>query len=157
MLYGVLAQVCPKKANVQGIGTFLYLLLTLTGGFIVYPKAIPRYWKWLFWANPMAWVIQGMASNQFLSSKYDGYWCYINGDWITPGESALENPRGWQSEGGRQAPRMGRVRNPDAWSGKARDSTATRCAPLQKHRRGMAAKPSGLRNHKECAGIPRRD
>lgn len=30
MLYGVLAQVLPKKANVQGIGTFLYLLLTLT-------------------------------------------------------------------------------------------------------------------------------
>eukprot|EP00804_Cyclotella_cryptica_P009072 CCRYP_003155-RB/>CCRYP_003155-RB protein AED:0.07 eAED:0.07 QI:33/1/1/1/1/1/12/1130/1233 len=101
MLYGVLAQVCPKKANVQGIGTFLYLLLTLTGGFIVYPTAIPRYWIWLFWANPMAWVIQGMASNQFLSSKYDGYACYINGSLITLGESALENPRGWQSEGGR--------------------------------------------------------
>jgi hypothetical protein len=30
MLYGVLAQVLPKKANVQGVGTFLYLLLTLT-------------------------------------------------------------------------------------------------------------------------------
>ena len=58
MLYGVLAQTLPKKANVQGIGTFFYLLLTLTSGFIVYPVALPKYWDWLFWANPMAWAMQ---------------------------------------------------------------------------------------------------
>jgi len=75
MLYGVLAMTLPKKAHVQGVGTFLYLLLTLFGGFIVYPSAIPGYWSWMFWANPMSWAMQGMASNQFLSSVYAGYQC----------------------------------------------------------------------------------
>mmetsp|Transcript_888 Transcript_888/g.1257 ORF Transcript_888/g.1257 Transcript_888/m.1257 type:complete len:1050 (+) Transcript_888:1338-4487(+) len=95
MLYGVLVQTLPKKANVQGVGTFLYLLLTLTSGFIVYPVAIPGYWKWLFYANPMAWAMQGMASNQFFSSKYSGYVC----ERISLGELALEIPRGWESGG----------------------------------------------------------
>ena len=98
MLYGVLAQVLPKKANVQGIGTFFYLLLTLTSGFMVYPTTIPNYWKWLFWANPMSWAMQGMASNQFLSSNYEGYSCVMNGDVFTLGEVALQSPRGWQSD-----------------------------------------------------------
>lgn len=98
MLYGVLAQVLPKKANVQGIGTFFYLLLTLTSGFIVYPTTIPNYWKWLFWINPMSWAQQGMASNQFLSSKYKQYSCVMNGNVVTLGEVALQSPRGWQSD-----------------------------------------------------------
>ena len=59
MLYGVLAMTLPKKANVQGVGAFIYLLLTLTGGFVVYPNTLPPFWKWLFWANPMGWALQG--------------------------------------------------------------------------------------------------
>ena len=99
MLYGVLAQSLPKKANVQGVGTFLYLLLTIASGFIVYPIALPPYWKWLFWANPMAWAMQGMATNQFFSSNYNGYSCEIDGVLHTLGETALASPRGWQSSG----------------------------------------------------------
>lgn len=37
MMFSILAQSLPKKASVQGIGTFIVLLLTLFGGFIVYP------------------------------------------------------------------------------------------------------------------------
>lgn len=101
MLYGVLAQVLPKKANVQGVGTFLYLLLTLTSGFVVYPDALPTFWKWLFWTNPMAWTMQGMASNQFFSSAYRDYTCAIDGESYSLSESALEYPRGWRSDGDR--------------------------------------------------------
>jgi len=70
MMFGILAQVLPKKANVQGVGTFLVLLLTLFGGFIVYPATVPNYYIWLYWANPMSWVMQGLLSNEFTSSKY---------------------------------------------------------------------------------------
>mmetsp|Transcript_3324 Transcript_3324/g.5465 ORF Transcript_3324/g.5465 Transcript_3324/m.5465 type:complete len:1454 (+) Transcript_3324:67-4428(+) len=98
MLYGVLVQTLPKKANVQGVGTFLYLLLSLTSGFIVYPSTIPGYWKWLYYVNPMAWAMQGMASNQFLSSKYSDYVCEMDGSTFSLGESALE-ARGWESGG----------------------------------------------------------
>ncbi len=98
MLYGVLVQTLPKKANVQGVGTFLYLLLTLTSGFIVYPSTIPGYWKWLYYVNPMAWAMQGMASNQFFSSKYSDYVCELDGMNFNLGESALE-ARGYESGG----------------------------------------------------------
>ena len=99
MLFGVLVQTLPKKANVQGAGTLFYLLLTLTSGFIIYPAAIPSYWKWLFWVNPMAWAQQGMASNQFLSSKFSGYLCDVGDLSFTLGQAALVN-RGWHEEQG---------------------------------------------------------
>uniref|UniRef100_A0A7S4MWX6 ABC transporter domain-containing protein n=1 Tax=Odontella aurita TaxID=265563 RepID=A0A7S4MWX6_9STRA len=94
MLYGILAMTLPKKANVQGIGTFLYLLTTLFGGFVVYPETIPYYYTWLYWINPMQWAMQGMASNQFYSSVYNGVGCAsipALGNW------ALRSPRGWQT------------------------------------------------------------
>ena len=53
ILYGILVQFLAKKANVQGIGTFLYLMLTLTGGFVVIPMAIPPWFKWVTYINPM--------------------------------------------------------------------------------------------------------
>lgn len=88
MLYGVLAQTLPKKANVQGAGAFLYLLLTMTSGFIVKPNGIPSYWKWLFYANPMMWAQQAMATNQFFSSNYAGYSCtYPNYGTVSLGQS----------------------------------------------------------------------
>lgn len=71
MMFGILAQTLPKKANVQGVGTFVVLLSTLFGGFIVFPNAIPTYYIWIYWANPMAWALQGLASNEFTSGKYD--------------------------------------------------------------------------------------
>lgn len=37
MMFGILAQSLPKKANVQGVGTFIVLLLSLFGGFMVFP------------------------------------------------------------------------------------------------------------------------
>lgn len=39
MMFSILAQSLPKKATVQGIGTFIVLLMTLFGGFIVQPIA----------------------------------------------------------------------------------------------------------------------
>ena len=71
MMFGILAQTLPKKANVQGVGTFIVLLATLFGGFIVYPNVIPTYYIWIYWSNPMAWALQGLASNEFMSAKYD--------------------------------------------------------------------------------------
>lgn len=70
MMFGILAQILPKKANVQGAGTFIVLLATLFGGFIIYPNVIPDYFIWIYWINPMAWCLQGLASIEFTSGKY---------------------------------------------------------------------------------------
>lgn len=39
MLFSILAQCLPTKANVQGVGTFVVLLMTLFGGFLVFPES----------------------------------------------------------------------------------------------------------------------
>jgi hypothetical protein len=49
MMFSILAQMLPKKANVQSVGTFLVLICTLLGGFIVFPDAVPSFYLWLYW------------------------------------------------------------------------------------------------------------
>lgn len=58
LMFSILAQTLPKKANVQGTGTFLVLLMTLFSGFIIYPVSIPNYYYWIYYSNPMAWALQ---------------------------------------------------------------------------------------------------
>jgi len=70
MMFSILAQTLPKKANVLGVGTFLVLLLSLFSGFMVYPNVIPKFYIWLYWMNPMAWALQGLLTNEFMSEKY---------------------------------------------------------------------------------------
>jgi ATP-binding cassette subfamily G (WHITE) protein 2 (SNQ2) len=71
LMFSILAQTLPKKANVQGVGTFLVLIMTLFSGFIVYPNALPGFYKnWIYYMNPMAWALQGLVSNEFTSQKY---------------------------------------------------------------------------------------
>jgi hypothetical protein len=35
--------------------------------------SIPSYYLWIYWANPMAWALQGLASIEFTSGKYDDF------------------------------------------------------------------------------------
>jgi ABC-type multidrug transport system fused ATPase/permease subunit len=71
MMFSILAQLLPKKANVQGVGTFVVLLLTLFGGFIVYPSALNRWFYWIYVSNPAAWALQGLLTLEFTSEKYN--------------------------------------------------------------------------------------
>lgn len=71
MMFSILAQTLPKKANVQGVGTFVVLLLTLFGGFIVFPSVLNPWFYWIYWSNPAAWALQGLLTNEFTSQKYD--------------------------------------------------------------------------------------
>lgn len=89
MMFSILAQTLPKKANVQSVGTFFVLIFTLFGGFIVFPDSIPGFYTWLYWINPFAWALQGLASIEFTSSKYDSV-----GIW----KVELLNSRGFQTD-----------------------------------------------------------
>jgi ABC-type multidrug transport system ATPase subunit len=89
MMFSILAQTLPKKANVQSVGTFFVLIFALFGGFIVFPDSIPTFYRWLYWINPFAWALQGLASIEFTSSKYDGL-----GVW----KLTLLGSRGFQTE-----------------------------------------------------------
>ncbi len=56
MMFGILAQTLPKKANVQGVGTFLVLLLSLFGGFIIFPDVSETTTLFPFNTSPHASV-----------------------------------------------------------------------------------------------------
>lgn len=71
-MFSILAQILPKKANVQGLGTFLVLIMVMFSGFIVFPDVLPSFYWWLYWINPMSWALQGLVVNEFTSAKYDG-------------------------------------------------------------------------------------
>lgn len=70
-MYSVMAQLLPNKQNVLGCGTFFVLLLSLFSGFIVFPDTIPKYYRWIYYANPMAWAFQALVISEFTSGKYD--------------------------------------------------------------------------------------
>jgi ABC-type multidrug transport system ATPase subunit/ABC-type multidrug transport system permease subunit len=70
IMYGIIAQILPNKQNVLSFGTFLVLVFSLFGGFIVYPTEIPWYFTWIRYLNPMAWALQAVLINEFTSQKY---------------------------------------------------------------------------------------
>jgi ABC-type multidrug transport system ATPase subunit/ABC-type multidrug transport system permease subunit len=69
--FSILVYALPGKGSVQGLATFSVLAATLFCGFMVNRAVVPAYYIWILWCNPMFWAIQGMVSNEFMSSKYD--------------------------------------------------------------------------------------
>lgn len=72
ILFGITVQVLRTKQDILGVGSFLVLMQVLFGGFIVYPDAIPDYYVWAYYMNPLAWAYQGLVVNEFTTSKYNG-------------------------------------------------------------------------------------
>lgn len=70
VLFGVTVATMKTKQNILGIGSFILLLQLLFSGYIVFPDAIPGYYKWLYYINPMGWVFQALLLNEFLTDKY---------------------------------------------------------------------------------------
>ena len=42
----------------------LLTLFTLTMGFLISPKDIPPWYIWLYWINPLRFMLQGFAVNE---------------------------------------------------------------------------------------------
>ncbi|ETV87104.1 hypothetical protein H257_02102 [Aphanomyces astaci] len=54
------------------------VVFILFGGFVIVEKDIPVYFIWLFWINPVAWVMRALAINQytapvFQNDTFDGF------------------------------------------------------------------------------------
>jgi ABC-type multidrug transport system ATPase subunit len=47
------------------------LAFILFSGFTVQPDVIPVYFIWIYWINFFAWILRGLAVNEFDSGKYD--------------------------------------------------------------------------------------
>ncbi|XP_016551122.2 pleiotropic drug resistance protein 1 [Capsicum annuum] len=70
--YGMMTiAVTPNQNVAQIVSIFCYAMWNLFSGFIVPRPNIPIWWRWYYWACPVAWTLYGLVVSQFgnLESK----------------------------------------------------------------------------------------
>ncbi|KAJ0522528.1 putative ABC-type D-allose transporter [Helianthus annuus] len=76
--YGMMTVAITPNADIAAIiAAAFYGLWNLFSGFIIPRPKIPIWWRWYYWANPMAWTLYGVIVSQF--GDYD--------DLLTDGET----------------------------------------------------------------------
>uniref|UniRef100_A0A0D9YR87 ABC transporter domain-containing protein n=1 Tax=Oryza glumipatula TaxID=40148 RepID=A0A0D9YR87_9ORYZ len=64
--FGMMLVACTPSALLANILiTFALPLWNLFAGFLIFRKAIPIWWRWYYWANPVSWTIYGVIASQF--------------------------------------------------------------------------------------------
>uniref|UniRef100_K4A4V3 ABC transporter domain-containing protein n=1 Tax=Setaria italica TaxID=4555 RepID=K4A4V3_SETIT len=64
--FGMMLVACTPSALLANILiTFALPLWNLFAGFLVVRPAIPIWWRWYYWANPVSWTIYGVVASQF--------------------------------------------------------------------------------------------
>ncbi|KAL8189296.1 hypothetical protein R6Q57_028862 [Mikania cordata] len=77
--YGMMTVAVTPNANIAAIvAFFFYGAFNLFSGFIIPRPKIPVWWRWYYWANPLAWTIYGMVVSQF--GDYDDL--LVNGETV---------------------------------------------------------------------------
>lgn len=69
-MLSVYGSFCATKGAVFVLSACTMLVSMLFCGYIVAPDAIPNYYIWLYWWNPLAWAYRGLVVNEFLSDDY---------------------------------------------------------------------------------------
>ncbi|KAB1209191.1 ABC transporter G family member 32 [Morella rubra] len=64
--YGMMTTAVTPNHNVAAIiSAPFYMLWNLFSGFMVPRKRIPVWWRWYYWANPIAWSLYGLLASQY--------------------------------------------------------------------------------------------
>ncbi|XP_030552874.1 ABC transporter G family member 32 isoform X2 [Rhodamnia argentea] len=77
--YGMMTTAVTPNHNVAAIiAAPFYMLWNLFSGFMIPHKRIPIWWRWYYWANPIAWSLYGLIVSQYgdddeLLKLADGY------------------------------------------------------------------------------------
>ncbi|KAL9463298.1 hypothetical protein AB3S75_001161 [Citrus x aurantiifolia] len=65
-LYGMAAvAVTPTHHIASIVSTLFFGLWLLFSGFIIPRPRIPKWWRWYYWANPIAWTLYGLIASQY--------------------------------------------------------------------------------------------
>ncbi|KAL6501902.1 transcription factor [Orobanche gracilis] len=66
VLYGMMTVAVTPNHNVAAIvSSFFYGVWNLFSGFIITRPRIPVWWRWYYWANPVAYTLYGLVVTQF--------------------------------------------------------------------------------------------
>ncbi|XP_057415987.1 ABC transporter G family member 32 isoform X2 [Lotus japonicus] len=64
--YGMMTTAITPNHNVAAIiAAPFYMLWNLFSGFMIPHKRIPMWWRWYYWANPVAWSLYGLLTSQY--------------------------------------------------------------------------------------------
>ncbi|KAL5572721.1 hypothetical protein UlMin_022318 [Ulmus minor] len=64
--YGMMTTALTPNHNVAAIiAAPFYMLWNLFSGFMIPHKRIPIWWRWYYWANPIAWSLYGLLVSQY--------------------------------------------------------------------------------------------
>ncbi|KAK4265147.1 hypothetical protein QN277_026234 [Acacia crassicarpa] len=64
--YGMMTTaVTPNHHVASIIAAPFYMLWNLFSGFMIPHKRIPIWWRWYYWANPVAWTLYGLVTSQY--------------------------------------------------------------------------------------------
>ncbi|KAL2479687.1 ABC transporter G family member 32 [Abeliophyllum distichum] len=67
--YGMMTTAVTPNHNVAAIvAAPFYMLWNLFSGFMIPHKRIPIWWRWYYWANPVAWSLYGLVASQYADS-----------------------------------------------------------------------------------------
>lgn len=69
-LFSVIAAVSPNIQVASILSLLVVLVCILFGGFLLPVSAMPRVLQPLYWFNPIAWAIRGLAINQYGDDAY---------------------------------------------------------------------------------------
>ncbi|XP_047094367.1 ABC transporter G family member 48-like isoform X2 [Lolium rigidum] len=65
-LFGMmLVAMTPSSLLANILAGFAVPLWNLFSGFLVFRVAIPIWWRWYYWADPVSWTIYGVVASQF--------------------------------------------------------------------------------------------
>ncbi|XBI35443.1 hypothetical protein VPH35_121123 [Triticum aestivum] len=64
-LYGMMAvALTPSPEIAAGLSFLIFMIWNFFSGFIITRKAMPMWWRWMYWADPAAWTLYGLVSSQ---------------------------------------------------------------------------------------------
>ncbi|TMW61663.1 hypothetical protein Poli38472_010726 [Pythium oligandrum] len=70
-LFFLMAAAAPDLHVAEPISMVSILFFVLFGGFVMTKDQIPDYFIWIFWMNPIAWGVRGLAINQYRNDEFD--------------------------------------------------------------------------------------
>eukprot|EP01018_Ginkgo_biloba_P008437 Gb_15305 [translate_table: standard] len=63
--------VCPNHDVAAIIASPMFMLWNLFSGFLIPRQMIPVWWRWYYWANPVAWTLYGLLNSQYGNVETD--------------------------------------------------------------------------------------
>ncbi|CAI9094421.1 OLC1v1030160C1 [Oldenlandia corymbosa var. corymbosa] len=64
--FGMMTTSVTPNHNIAAIiGAPFYMMWNLFSGFMISRVRIPIWWRWYYWANPIAWTLYGLLTSQY--------------------------------------------------------------------------------------------